>query len=99
MAATIQAAQPATAGAASQIMPSDALVFFGATGGTAPFNRDDVTGRLKKGGSFGHPAGRDLLGRAIARPGEANDEPAEPILPQPPVPCQRAAGPGKHSDA
>ena len=35
MAATIQAAQPATAGAASQIMPSDALVFFGATGDLA----------------------------------------------------------------
>src|SRR5882724_6709930 len=35
MGATIQAAQPATAGAASQIMPSDALVFFGATGDLA----------------------------------------------------------------
>ena len=35
MAATIQAAKPATAGAASQIMPSDALVFFGATGDLA----------------------------------------------------------------
>src|SRR5919198_5494062 len=35
MAATIQAAQPAAAGAASQNMPSDALVFFGATGDLA----------------------------------------------------------------
>ncbi len=35
MGATIQAAKPATAGAASQIMPSDALVFFGATGDLA----------------------------------------------------------------
>ena len=35
MAATIQAAQPATARAASQIMPSDALVLFGATGDLA----------------------------------------------------------------
>jgi glucose-6-phosphate 1-dehydrogenase len=35
MGATIQAVKPATAGAASQIMPSDALVFFGATGDLA----------------------------------------------------------------
>jgi glucose-6-phosphate 1-dehydrogenase len=35
MAATIQAAKPATAGAASQNMPSDTLVFFGATGDLA----------------------------------------------------------------
>jgi glucose-6-phosphate 1-dehydrogenase len=35
MGATIQTAQHATAGAASQIMPSDALVFFGATGDLA----------------------------------------------------------------
>jgi glucose-6-phosphate 1-dehydrogenase len=35
MAATIQAAKPATAGAASQDMLSDALVFFGATGDLA----------------------------------------------------------------
>src|SRR5262245_65987656 len=35
MAATIHAAQPATAGAANQNMPSDALVFFGATGDLA----------------------------------------------------------------
>ena len=35
MGATIHAAQPAAAGAASQLMPSDALVFFGATGDLA----------------------------------------------------------------
>jgi glucose-6-phosphate 1-dehydrogenase len=35
MAATIPAAKPAMAGAASQDMPSDALVFFGATGDMA----------------------------------------------------------------
>jgi glucose-6-phosphate 1-dehydrogenase len=35
MGATIQTTQPATAGAASQLMPSDALVFFGATGDLA----------------------------------------------------------------
>ena len=35
MGATIQAVKPATAGAASQHMPSDALVFFGATGDLA----------------------------------------------------------------
>jgi glucose-6-phosphate 1-dehydrogenase len=35
MGATIQAAQPTTAGTASQIRPSDALVFFGATGDLA----------------------------------------------------------------
>jgi hypothetical protein len=97
MGATIQAAQPATAGPASKIMPSDALVFFGATGGTAPSNRGDVTGRLKKGGSFGHPAGRILPRSVRSRPEEASDEPADPILPQPPMPGQRTGRAGEHS--
>jgi hypothetical protein len=35
MGATIQAPKPAAAGASGQIMPSDALVFFGATGDLA----------------------------------------------------------------
>jgi hypothetical protein len=56
------------------------------TWGTTPVNRGALLDGLKKSGSFGHPAGRDVLGRARSRPGEANDEPAEPILPQPAVP-------------
>ena len=67
--------------------------------GTTPVNRGEVFDGLKKSGSFGHPAGRDLLGRARTRPGEADDEPARPILPQPAVPYQRAAGPREHSRA
>jgi hypothetical protein len=67
--------------------------------GTTPFNRGDMTGHLKKSGSFGHPAGRVLPARAKSRSEEASDEPADPILPQPPVSCQRTGGAGEHSCA
>jgi hypothetical protein len=63
--------------------------FYGQVGilGTTPFNRDEMAGHLKKRGSFGHPAGRDVPLMARSRSEEANDEPADAILPQP-------AGPG-----
>jgi hypothetical protein len=45
-----------------------------------------MAGHLKKRGSFGHPAERDLPLIARSRSEEANDEPADAILPQPAVP-------------
>src|SRR5215813_13547037 len=67
--------------------------------GTTPVNRGEDCDGLKKRGSFRHPARRDLPVLARSRPQEADDEPACPILPQPAVPYQRAAGPGEHAGA
>jgi hypothetical protein len=67
--------------------------------GTTPFNRGEACDGLNKSGSFGHPARRVLPASARSRPKEASDEPARPILPQPAVPCQGAAGPGEHARA
>jgi hypothetical protein len=67
--------------------------------GTTPFNRGEACDGLKKSESFGHPAGRDLPVLAKSRPEEANDEPADPILPQLCVPCERAERAGKHQRA
>jgi hypothetical protein len=71
----------------------------GSPSGTTPINRGEPWEGMQKRGSFGHPFGHDLPVLARSRPGEATDEPADPMLPQPPVLYQRAAGARTHARA
>src|SRR5215475_8623601 len=71
-------------------LPLDVRNFLKAWGWAVPPQLTVVSGAwFEKSGSLGHPSGRDLLGRARTRPGEADDEPADPILPQSGLPSQR----------
>jgi hypothetical protein len=58
-----------------------------------------VTERLNKRGSFGHPCRRVWPARARSPPGEASEEPADPMRPPPAVPRQRTAWARAHARA
>jgi hypothetical protein len=54
---------------------------------------------LNKRGSFGHPCGCVWPARARSPPGEASEEPADPMRPPPAVPRQRTAWARAHARA